>query len=85
MIGNELNRAAARRGNAEQKKLHLNLALELIDFTIADRSKWGGSYKELCRAREMIGRIWAGVDSDLAIITNNLLKLLPATAELAGK
>ncbi len=85
MVGNELNRAELRSGNANQKLLHLGLALELIDLAIADRSKWSGRYKELCRAREMISRVWAGVDSDIKIIVRNLLKMSPATAELVGK
>lgn len=82
MIGNELNRADSRKDKVDQRIMHLSLALELFDFALTDRNQWSGKFKELCRAREMVARLWAGVDSDINAVVRTLLKLSPATATL---
>lgn len=82
MVCNELNRAMKRAGHRNEEQMHLTLALELMDFVIADYEQWSGKYREVCRAREMIARNWAGVDSNIEAIVRSLLYLSPDTARL---
>ncbi|NQU26733.1 MAG: hypothetical protein HQ528_00440 [Candidatus Marinimicrobia bacterium] len=84
LVCNELNRAISRSEHWEQQRLHLGLALELIDFILADRKQWTGKYKEICRAREMIARGWNGVDLDLNSLVRNLMLLTPESAGVNG-
>lgn len=82
MVCNELNRSSLRSKHEEQRRLHLSLALELIDFILADRNQWLGKFKEICRAREMIAQKWNGAESDLNSLVQNLMLLTPESARL---
>ncbi|MDO9548806.1 MAG: hypothetical protein Q7J65_07595 [Candidatus Marinimicrobia bacterium] len=76
MICNELNRAESQVERFDYYQHHIILAMELMDFLIRDK-KWQPKYKEILRAREMLGQYYLSSDKDLKNYTDNLIKLSP--------
>jgi len=76
MICNELNRAGTQVERFDYYQHHIILAMEMLDFLIRDQ-KWAPKYREILRAREMLGQYYLSSDKDLKKYTDNLIKLSP--------
>lgn len=55
-VGTDIERAIQwkNRGDMEESKRAFDRALELLDFTIADKKNRGACLKEMCRTREAL-------------------------------
>ena len=84
MVANELNRANHFEHNPAEYKACLERALELMDFIIDDRAKWGGKYRELLRARRFLANqyINAGIFSETSLLQRTLLQLDPTASSM---
>jgi len=77
MVANELNRANHHEHNVVEYKACLERALELLDFTIDDKDKWGGKYRELLRARRYLASIYNQPDTfiETSVLQRCLIQL----------
>ncbi len=88
MVANELNRANHHQHNLPEYKASLERALELMDFIIDDKIKWGRKYRELLRARRFLACQYlnAEIFSETSLLQRTLIQLDPvASSMLIGK
>jgi len=76
MVCNELNRAMNQAEQFDYYQHHITLAMELMDFLIRDK-KWQTGYKEILRARELLGQYYFSTDLNLGKFTDNFIRLSP--------
>lgn len=86
-ISSELNRARNRLPERfSDKQLSLERALELIDFSIEDRSKWNkGRLRELLRFRDLVAENYVlkkSSEDELKILLKVFLRMHGRTASV---
>ncbi len=86
MVANELNRADNQENNTIEYKACLERALELLDFTIDDRDKWGNKYRELLRARRYLAGLYihAATFVKTDVLHRTLIQLDPEATRLTN-
>jgi len=84
MVANELNRSRKQQDNPGEYRNCLERALELMDFIIDDRSKWGGKYRELLRSRYFLAQLYLNADHyvDTAVFQRTLIQMNPTASRL---
>jgi len=87
MVANELNRANHSRDNKSEYKACLERALELMDFVIDDKIKWGGKYRELLRARRYLAMRYVDAETfhNTILLQRTLIQMDPIASSLLIK
>ena len=84
MVANELNRANHQRDNSAEYKACLERALELMDFVIDDKTKWGRKYGELHLARLYMASLYHNADTftETSLLQRTLIQLDPIASSM---
>lgn len=84
MVANELNRANHHQNNTAEYKASLERALELMDFIIDDKAKWGRKYRELLRARRFLASQYlnAEIFSETSLLQRTLIQMDPIASSM---
>ncbi len=84
MVANELNRANHQQHNTSEYKASLERAMELMDFIIDDKTKWGRKYRELLRARQYLASLYinAGTFNETTLLQRTLIQMDPVATSM---